>query len=113
MGLPNAEASPRQARSKSTRMIKDLRAAGFTPLDRSAPTPPAPALLDLDLGSLDQRPPFRDFGLLVRVERLRVLPLGWEDVLSDHGELGLHRGVGERLDHGGIQLGHDGLRRAL
>src|SRR2546421_673284 len=70
-------------------------------------------LFDLDLGRLDQRPPFRDLGLLMRVERLRVLPFAREDILSDHRELGLHRRIGERLGHRSVELRHDWLRRAL
>src|SRR5215831_4788907 len=67
----------------------------------------------LDARRLDNRPPFLSLGLVESMKRFRGLLVGWKYLLADVGEPFAYRRVGERVDHRGIELHHDLLRRAL
>src|SRR6202035_3549295 len=67
----------------------------------------------LDVGGLDHRPPFFDFGLLISAERLRRQLLARRDFNSLGFEFLPHTGVGQNADGGGVELGDDVLRRTL
>ena len=69
--------------------------------------------LTLDVGGLDDRPPFVDLGLVEGSERFRRLLLARRNLLPEIGEPRADRRIGERLDHRGVELGDDVLRRAL
>jgi hypothetical protein len=59
------------------------------------------------------RPPLVDLGLVESGERLRRLALTRPDVLALRGKILLHLRIGQRADHGGIDLGDDVGRRCL
>src|SRR5262249_22434216 len=74
---------------------------------------PTGCLLGFDAGRLDDRPPLFGLGLVEGGERFRGLLVPREYLLADVGEPLAYRRVGERLDHRGVELCHDLLRRVL
>src|SRR5262249_30899287 len=74
---------------------------------------PTGCLLGFDAGRLDDRPPLFGLGLVEGGERFRGLLVPREYLLADVGEPLAYRRVGERLDHRGVDLSHDLLRRVL
>ena len=71
------------------------------------------AQLHLDIGGLDHRPPFLHLGLLMGGEHLRRLLGARRHFEPDIGEALAHRRIGQRLDHRGVELGDNILRRSL
>src|SRR5262249_13070412 len=70
-------------------------------------------LLRFDARSLDDRPPFLDFGLLLRGERLRRLFFARPDFLTHVGEPLAHRWIRQGVHECGMELGDNTLGRAL
>jgi len=70
-------------------------------------------LLAPQVRRLDNRPPFFLFRLLISAERRGGLLIGGHDFLADVGEPLLHRRIGERLPHRGIDFGNHIRRRAV
>src|SRR5438876_10670002 len=67
----------------------------------------------LEVGRLDDRPPAFRLGFLERTQRFRRLLRKRRDLYAKLLEALFHRGIGEGLHHGGIELGDDVLRRTL
>src|SRR3954447_285867 len=77
-------------------------------------TPPVVReLVCLDLGGLDDRPPLVDLAADERAQRFGPLLLARGDVLAKVGQALAHRGIGERLDDGGVEAVDDRRRRAF
>src|ERR1700756_4662013 len=70
-------------------------------------------LLALDIRGFDDRPPFRDFGFLIRSERLRALLVGRRDVLPQFSEALLGRWIGQQGSNFGVELRNDLPRRTF
>src|SRR5438270_71712 len=68
-----------------------------------------PASFALDVGGLEDRPPFLNFGLVECAERLRRLLVRWENFLTQVSEPRAHRWVGKGLNGHGIELGNNVL----
>src|SRR3954454_11511173 len=104
---PASYTCPSATRLRSTATMRPC----FTPMSRSSPDERSArrALrtmrstnqhsLDLDVGCLDQRPPFLDLRLLVGSERLRSLLVGGRNLLAQAREPRAHGRFGERV-HG-------------
>src|SRR5689334_12310274 len=73
----------------------------------------AASLLSLQVGGLDDRPPFLGFRLLVRAQRLRRLLLARRLVDAGFAEALRHRRVRERVQQHGVEPRDDLLGRAL
>jgi hypothetical protein len=71
------------------------------------------ALLSLNVGSLDDRPPLRNVSFLKRGQRLRSLLIRRRNLVPQFGETWLGRRVGQQPAKLGIELGNDTLRGAL
>src|SRR5215216_5892828 len=101
-----------QANASSNRR----RAHGIL-LARSLMTPPGPnrrcRSIHLDVGGLDDRPPLLDLGLVMGGERLGNELLRRWDALTQVADPLAHIRIGKGGDHGLVQLGDDGLGRAL
>src|SRR3954464_1133560 len=67
----------------------------------------------LDTRSLEDWPPFLDLGLVEGGEAPRRLLLARGHIEPEIGEFLLPLGIGERLDHRGVELGDHLARRAL
>src|SRR6516164_9898539 len=72
-----------------------------------------PALLRLDVGRPDDRPPLIDLRLVVGIERLRRLLFARRKLHADVSEAPLRGGVGEGGRDRGVESGDDRLGRAL
>src|SRR5215472_9260972 len=72
-----------------------------------------PALLRLDVGRPDDRPPLIDLRLVVGIERLRRLLFARRKLHADVPEAPLRGGVGEGGRDRGVESGDDRLGRAL
>src|ERR1017187_2248771 len=70
-------------------------------------------LFALDVGGLDDRPPFFNLGLLERSERFRRLLLARRNLLAEIGKAFADGRVGKSHLHGRSELCNDGLRRTL
>src|SRR5258708_7347657 len=69
--------------------------------------------LPLDVRRLDDGPPFLDFGLLKRAERLGRLLVAGRNLLPEVGEQSTCRRIVQGIPDRRVQLGNDGLGRAL
>jgi hypothetical protein len=70
-------------------------------------------LIRLDVGRLDDRPPFLDLGLVTGAKRFRRLLFARRDFLAHVGESLANGGIGKGIDDGGIELGDNVLGRPL
>src|SRR5262247_2577506 len=66
----------------------------------------------LDIGGLDERPPFVDFCLLKVGKRVGRLPAAWKYLLPKLVESLTYRGVSQGRHDGGIEFCNDVLGRA-
>src|SRR5262245_23978770 len=104
-GKLSASALPTSAATMVNAAMNDFVTTLSQMIDRSS--------LRLDVGSLDDRPPFVDFGLLLGGERLRRLMATRPTALTDFVHALLHGRVGQRFHHHGMELGDHILGRAL
>src|SRR5689334_12587542 len=70
-------------------------------------------LFRLDVRGLDDRPPLRGLSLVPGSKRLGRKLIALRDFEAKINKTLLHRRIGERLDHGGVELVHSLLRRPL
>src|SRR5437868_3479521 len=68
--------------------------------------------LHLDVGSLDDRPPGGDVGLLLRDQSFWRLLLARRNFHAEAGQPAAHLGIGERVLYRGLKSLHDRRRRA-
>src|SRR5262249_42282584 len=66
-----------------------------------------------DAGSFDDRPPFLDLGLVVRVERRRRELFARRHFQTEIGDAPAHYWIGERVHHRRVEPGNDVVRRVL
>src|SRR5262249_46692428 len=67
----------------------------------------------LDTRGLNDWPPFVDLGPLQRAERVRRLLLAGRNLLDDFGEPLTDLRTGQSSNNGGIEFGHNFLRRSF
>src|SRR5262245_56032728 len=69
--------------------------------------------LRLDAGSVDDRPPFLDFGLVQGAERFGCLLIARKDFLRKISKARTHVWICQRVDDRGVEIADNLLRRTL